>query len=80
MLSREKMVEVIRAGGSVLHNGRLITKEANLPTAASLAKTPEEKAVAVEDIDAQIAKLQDQKNQALAPDAADKAAANKGQK
>lgn len=72
MLSRQQMIETIRSGGSVLHGGRLITKEENLPTAASLAKTPEEKEVAAKDLDSQIEKLQAQRA-ALA----DKAAAEK---
>lgn len=36
-MTRGEMVAVIQGGQSVLHKGRLFTKEADLPTAAQLA-------------------------------------------
>lgn len=63
MLTRQQMVDTINAGGSVLFKGRLITRLENLPSAAALAKTPEEKKTASKEIDAQIATLRQQKSE-----------------
>ncbi len=60
-LNRKQMIETIRGGGSVLHNGRLIMSEDKLPSQAELASSEQEKAAAAGDIDAQIAALQAQK-------------------
>lgn len=42
--------ESVRAGGSVLHGGRLITSLAALPSLGALASTEEERARALDDI------------------------------
>ncbi|MBS3915591.1 MAG: hypothetical protein KG003_13940 [Bacteroidetes bacterium] len=61
-LSRKQMEETIKGGGSVLlPSGKLATRLKQLPSAAQLAKTPEEKAQANADLEARIAKLEAEK-------------------
>lgn len=60
-LSREQMEDVIRNGGSVLIGKKLVASLSGLPTPAEMAKTPEEKQAAADDLDAQIAALQKKK-------------------
>ena len=55
------MQRVINSGGTVLHNGAVLSKAEHLPTESQLAKTPEERAQAAKDIDAEIAALQARK-------------------
>ena len=52
------MEEVINGGGSVLHEGKLHTRIDTLPSKASLASSAADRALAASDLDAQIAKLQ----------------------
>jgi hypothetical protein len=60
VLTREEMSQVIRDGGSVLHEGRLYTTIDGLPSEAALAKgDPAKAAAATEALDAQIKALQD---------------------
>lgn len=66
-LTRYGMECVIRSGGAVQHNGKTITKVADLPSDAELASTDAEKAQAETDIDAQIARLQAQKAKLAKP-------------
>lgn len=61
MLSRKQMEETIAGGGSVLHEGRIITRMENLPSAASLARTDEEKSAAASDLESRIAALEKEK-------------------
>lgn len=60
-LTRKQMEAVIRGGGTVLYKGRGITNINNLPSAAAMAETEEEKQAAEKDLDAEIARLQKQK-------------------
>lgn len=60
-MKRSEMEQVIAAGGSVLHEGRLHTSVATLPSKAQMAKSDEDKAAAAGDLDAQIAALQAQR-------------------
>jgi len=58
------MEQVIGAGGSVLHGGRLYTRVADLPTDAQLAAgDPERELAAADAMQAQIATLQAQYEQ-----------------
>lgn len=58
MLTRFEMETVIRGGGSVSHNGRIITRVEDLPSAASLAVgDPIAEATAREDLQRQIEAL-----------------------
>jgi|SRR6185503_11941035 len=64
VLTREQMAAVIEGGGSVLHNGALITRLADLPSAAELAAgDPAKEAAAQAALQAQIAALQSQVDQ-----------------
>jgi hypothetical protein len=61
MLSREQMEAVIRSGGSVLHQGRIISRIEALPSAAELAKgDPDKEAQAAQSLQQQIDQLQAQ--------------------
>jgi hypothetical protein len=59
-MTRKQMEAVITGGGSVLHQGRIISRVADLPTEAALAQTDAEKADASATLQAQIAALQAQ--------------------
>jgi hypothetical protein len=59
-MTRAQMEAVIAEGGSVLHQGRIISRAAHLPTEAELAQTDAEKADASASLQAQIAALQAQ--------------------
>lgn len=60
-LTRREMEAVIRGGGSVLYNGRLISKLSDLPTAAELARgNPRAEQAAAAELQAQVADLQAQ--------------------
>lgn len=59
-MDRKQMEDVINGGGSVLHEGKLITKIENLPSKAALAKTDEEKELSAKELKDQIAALQKQ--------------------
>jgi hypothetical protein len=68
MLSRDEMVKIIAGGGSVLHGGRIISREADLPSEADLAQgDPARAADVAADLQAQIAALQAQVAQLQAP-------------
>lgn len=60
-LTRKQMEETIAAGGSVLHNGKLHTSAATLPSKAKMASSDEDKETAAADLDKQIEALQAQK-------------------
>ncbi len=78
-MNAKEMKEVIEAGRVVLHNGKLITRVEDVPSAAELAKTDEEIAAAGKSLDEQIAALTAQKktldDAAAAKKATDDAAA-----
>lgn len=59
-MTRTEMEAVIAAGGSVLHQGRIISRVGDLPSEAALASTDEERAGAAEALHAKIAALQAQ--------------------
>jgi hypothetical protein len=59
-MTRKQMEAAITGGGSVLHQGRIISRVADLPTEAALAQTDAEKADASTALRAQIAALQAQ--------------------
>lgn len=62
-MSRERMEEVIKRGGSVLYEGVTLTRIEDLPNESELAAgDPERSAMAAEDIDRKIAELQSQKD------------------
>ena len=62
MLTHEGMLSVLRAGGSVILNGSIITDPRNLPSEAQLAKgNAAKEAQARQNLDAQIARLQAEK-------------------
>lgn len=57
-LTRDGMIEVIKAGGSVLHDGKIYSKVSDLPDEATLTEGDEQGArQAQAGIDAQIAAL-----------------------
>lgn len=58
-LSRKDMEEVIKGGGSVLHDGRIITSVEDLPKPEELAETDAERAATAEDLRREIAERQD---------------------
>lgn len=61
MMSRAEMEQVIRSGGSVLHQGSVITRLELLPSEADLARgNPEQEAAVAEGLRAQLAELQAQ--------------------
>jgi hypothetical protein len=59
-ITRHGMEHVIRSGGSVIHNGKHITKIDDLPTSADLANTPEERAAARAQLESQQKQVNDQ--------------------
>ncbi|MHC5541214.1 hypothetical protein ACYOEI_23580, partial [Singulisphaera rosea] len=65
---RSEMEEIIRSGGSIMHEGQVITRVEDLPTDADLAEgDPELEASTLEDIDSQIAKLNAQRDRLKTP-------------
>lgn len=66
MLTREQMEQVLARGGSVLHQGRIISRAQDLPSAAELAAGDENQETQVanalqqqiDELHAQLAKLQ----------------------
>jgi hypothetical protein len=54
------MEKVIASGGSVLHEGRILSRVADLPSEAALASTDAERADALSALNAKIAALQAQ--------------------
>jgi hypothetical protein len=54
------MEKIIAGGGSVLHQGQILSTVAQLPTEAALASTDAEKADAAEALHAKVAALQAQ--------------------
>jgi hypothetical protein len=63
-LSRKDMENVIKVGGSVLHDGEIITKVDELPDEIDLAETDEELAAATEAIEQEEAKVASKKTKA----------------
>lgn len=57
MLSREEMVRVIEGGGSICHNGAILTHVNQLPKEEQIASTPDEKALAAQKLQSQIDEL-----------------------
>lgn len=58
-LSRKEMEAVITGGGSIIYQGRHISRMDDLPKAADLAKgDPDKEAATMTDLQAQIAALQ----------------------
>lgn len=69
-LTRAEMEAVIRSGGSVVFRGRVLSKIEHLPSAVDLAAGDTTKLQAtVDDLDAQIAALQEQQKVAKAAQA-----------
>jgi hypothetical protein len=58
MLTRQQMVDVINGGGSVLHNGQILTHVSQLPGEEVIAQTEEEKAEAAAKLKSEIEALQ----------------------
>lgn len=58
MLTRQQMVDVINGGGSVLHNGQILTHISQLPGEEVIAQTEEEKAEAAAKLKSEIEALQ----------------------
>jgi hypothetical protein len=54
MLTRQQMVDVINGGGSVLHNGQILTHVSQLPFEEQIAQTPQDKEAAAEKLKAEI--------------------------
>lgn len=75
-LTRAQMEQVIRGGGSVSIGGRVINRLDQLPSAVQLAGEDTERlTAAIDDLDVQIAALQEQRKEAVAAKAnAEKAA------
>lgn len=66
MTQREEMEKVIWSGGGVLYSGRVITRLEHLPSDEELAANDATKrAGRIEQIDAEIARLQAEKDQLL---------------
>lgn len=70
-LTREQMAAAVLGGGSVLYAGRLITRIADLPSAADLAVGTETAPQIAADLQAQISDLQRQLAALAGPGAAD---------
>lgn len=76
MLTREQMEQAIARGGSVLHQGRIISRVQDLPSAAELAEgDPERESATANSLQQQIADLQAQLAKLQEPKAAGKTAA-----
>lgn len=75
-LTRAQMEQVIRSGGSVSIGGHVISRLDQLPSAVKLAgEDAAQLAAAIDELDVQIAALQEQRKEAVAAKAkADKAA------
>lgn len=80
-MTRAGMEETIKAGGSVLHGGKLYTRVETLPTAADLAAGDEQAtAEALAGLDAQQRSLEEQRTRLLAARAPQKDADDGDQK
>ncbi len=73
-LSRSDMEDVIKRGGSVMHDGEIITKISDLPDEVDLAETPEEIAAAEAKVDAEEKAVADKKAKVASKASAKKSA------
>jgi hypothetical protein len=78
-LTRKDMENVIAGGGSVLHDGEIITKIKGLPDELDLAETPEELEEATANLDQEEKALATKKSKA-ASKSGNKAASKSGNK
>ncbi|MGI8655473.1 MAG: hypothetical protein ACR2LC_09665 [Pyrinomonadaceae bacterium] len=78
-LNREQMIAALDEGGSVLHQGKLITRREDLPSAADLAQTSAERKAASGDLQSQINALQAQQRDIQEREKADAAAAKEAE-